>query len=75
MRDMIVRENRLYVSCTCLYRLLRACKIKEFINALQCHKCFALEHMMKKCSVVRRLCEKFGESDLKKKRVCVVIVV
>ena len=40
MRDVLVREGRVYVKW-------RACKVKEFVNVLQCHKCFAFGHMMR----------------------------
>lgn len=55
VRDLLVREGRAYVRW-------RACKVKEFVHVLRCHKCFAYGHMMKECSVDGRLCEKCGES-------------
>ena len=36
--------------------------MKEFVNVLRCHKCFAFWHMMRECSVEGRLCERCGES-------------
>ena len=55
MRDVLVREGRVYVKW-------RACKVKEFVNVLQCHKCFAFGHTMRECSVESRLCERCGET-------------
>ena len=51
MRDVLVSESRVYVKW-------RACKrVKEFVNVLKCHKCFAFGHVMRECSVDGRLCE------------------
>ena len=55
MRDVLVREGRVYVKW-------RACKVKEFVNVLRCHKCFAFGHMMRECNGEKRLCEKCGET-------------
>ena len=55
MRDILVREGRVYVKW-------RACKVREFVNVLRCHKCFAFGHMMRECSVEGRLCERCGEN-------------
>ena len=33
MREILVREGRVYVKW-------RACKVREFVNVLRCHKCF-----------------------------------
>ena len=55
MREILVREGRVYVKW-------RACKVRESVNVLRCHKCFAFGHMMKECSVEGRLCERCGES-------------
>ena len=55
MRDVLVREGRVYVKW-------RACKVKEFVNVLRCHKCFAFGHMMRECNVENRLREKSGDS-------------
>ena len=56
MRDGLVREGRVYVKW-------RACKVKEFVNVLRCHKCFAFGHMMRECNVENRLCEKCGDTE------------
>ena len=55
MRDVLVREWRVSVKS-------RACKVKEFVNVLRCHKCFAFGHMMRQCKVKNRLCEKCGDT-------------
>ena len=55
MRDVLLREGRVYVKWC-------ACKVKEFINVLRCHKCFAFGHMMRECNVENRLCEKCGDA-------------
>ena len=53
MRD--VREGRVYMKW-------RACKVKEFVNVLRCHKCFAFGHMMRECNVENKLCGKGGDT-------------
>ena len=55
MRDLLVREGRVYVKW-------RACKVKEFVNVLRCHKCFAFGHMMRECNVENWLCQKCGDT-------------
>ena len=62
MRDVLVRERRVYVKW-------RSRKVKEFVNVLRCHKCFAFGHTMRECNVENRLCEKYRDTGhLKHKR-------
>lgn len=48
--------------------------MKDFVNVLRCHKCFAFGQMMRECSVVGRLCvrcEENGHLKEKCKSACV----
>ncbi|CAK9816194.1 Uncharacterized 50 kDa protein in type I retrotransposable element R1DM [Anthophora plagiata] len=68
VRDVLMDEGRVYVKW-------RACKVKDYVNVLRCHKCYAFGHMMRECSVKDRLCQQCGESghlrsECKKERMC-----
>ena len=55
MHEILLNEGRVYVKW-------RSCKVRDFVNVLRCHRCFAFGHMMRECSVKERLCERCGES-------------
>ncbi|CAK9796337.1 Uncharacterized 50 kDa protein in type I retrotransposable element R1DM [Anthophora quadrimaculata] len=68
VRDVLMDEGRMYVKW-------RACKVKEYVSVLRCHKCYAFGHMMRECSMKDRLCQQCGESghvrsECKKERMC-----
>ena len=55
MHEILLNEWRVYVKW-------RSCNVRDFVNVLRCHRCFAFGHMMRECSVKERLCERCGES-------------
>lgn len=55
MNDIMMNVGRLYVK-------LRCCRVKEWVNVLRCCKCFAYEHMIRECPIMKRLCQKHEES-------------
>ncbi|CAL1672364.1 unnamed protein product [Lasius platythorax] len=64
----VCEEGRLYVNW-------KAFKVKEFVNVMRCHTCFAYGHMMRECGEKERLCQKCGQNghimkDCKRECVC-----
>lgn len=55
MYNALMNEGRLYVQW-------RACKLREFVNVLRCHKCCAFGHMAKECKEKDSVCQKCGET-------------
>ena len=56
MHEILLNEGRVYVKW-------RSCKVRDFVNVLRCHRCFAFGHMMRECSVKERLCERCVKGD------------
>ena len=55
MHEILMNEER-------VYEKWRSCKVRDFVNVLRCHRCFAFGHMMRECNIKERLCERCGES-------------
>ena len=54
MHEILMNEGRVYVNW-------RSCKVRDFVNVLRCHRCFAFGHMIRECNI-KRLCKWCGES-------------
>ncbi|KMQ94800.1 golgin subfamily a member 4-like protein [Lasius niger] len=69
VKKIVCEEGRLYVNW-------KAFRVKEFVNVMRCHKCFAYGHMMRECDEKEQLCQKCGQSghimkECKRERECV----
>lgn len=54
MFNELMKEGRMYMGW-------RACKMKEYVNVLRCHKCCAFGHMARECKEKESVCQKCGE--------------
>lgn len=68
VKTIVCNEGRVFVNWS-------AFRIREFVNVLRCHKCYALGHMMRECSEKERLCQRCGQGghmmkECRKDRVC-----
>lgn len=49
IHEILMNEGRVYVNW-------RSCKMRDFVNVLRCHRCFAFGHMIRECNI-KRLCK------------------
>lgn len=68
MKNVLCNEGRVFVCW-------KAFRVKEFVNVLRCHRCYAYGHMMREYVEKERLCQKCGLSghmmkDCKKEYAC-----
>lgn len=55
MWNRLMSEGRVYIHW-------RACKLREFVSVLRCHKCVAYGHMARECKEKESICQKCSES-------------